>query len=152
MSQPNVLMIGTGEYTTGYVHNSASESDKSAGVVALSLFELRRQGRVGNLTMVGTNGTKMQGIRQHLQKMIGDVYQGIDVSLETLPADDVPRDPQAYLAAVEMMKSGDLVTVFTPDDTHFEIATEAVKRKLHVLRQTDCEDARSASSVARCLD
>lgn len=28
---PNVLMIGTGEYTTGFVHNDASKSDKGAG-------------------------------------------------------------------------------------------------------------------------
>jgi len=32
----------TGEYTTGYVHGSASDSDKSAGVVALTMFDLRR--------------------------------------------------------------------------------------------------------------
>ena len=29
MSIPNGLMIGTGEYTTGYVHGAASQSDKS---------------------------------------------------------------------------------------------------------------------------
>jgi hypothetical protein len=27
----NVLMIGSGEYTTGYVHGKASQSDKSKG-------------------------------------------------------------------------------------------------------------------------
>lgn len=32
----------TGEYTTGYVHGSASDSDKSAGVVALTMVDLRR--------------------------------------------------------------------------------------------------------------
>jgi len=31
MEKVNVLCIGTGEYTTGYVHGSASDSDKSAG-------------------------------------------------------------------------------------------------------------------------
>jgi D-galacturonate reductase len=30
-SRVNVLMIGSGEYTTGYVHGKASESDKSKG-------------------------------------------------------------------------------------------------------------------------
>ena len=29
----NVLMVGTGEYTTGYVGGTASDSDKGAGVV-----------------------------------------------------------------------------------------------------------------------
>lgn len=27
----DVLMVGTGEYTTGYVHGKASQSDKSKG-------------------------------------------------------------------------------------------------------------------------
>lgn len=31
------------------------------------------------------------------------------------------------------LQAGDFVTIFTPDDTHFEIAMEAVRRKLHVL-------------------
>ena len=44
MSRPSVLMVGTGEYTTGYVHDGASGSDKSAGVVSLSLFDMRRRG------------------------------------------------------------------------------------------------------------
>ena len=53
----NALMVGTGEYTTGYVHGKASSSDKGAGVVALSLFELRRQGIIDQLHMAGTNGS-----------------------------------------------------------------------------------------------
>lgn len=38
-------MVGSGEYTTGYVHGKPSDSDKSAGVVALTLFDLRRRGK-----------------------------------------------------------------------------------------------------------
>ena len=48
MHAPNVLMIGTGEYTTGFVHGEASRSDKSAGVVALTVFDLKQQGRIGH--------------------------------------------------------------------------------------------------------
>ena len=46
----NVLMIGSGEYTTGYVHGSATDSDKGAGVVALSMFDLRNQQLVDDIT------------------------------------------------------------------------------------------------------
>ena len=42
-------------------------------------------------------------------------------------------DPKAYLAAMDELEPGDIVTVFTPDDTHFAIAMEAVERGLHVL-------------------
>ncbi len=133
MSPINVLMIGTGEYTTGYVHGIASESDKSAGVVGLTMFDLRRRGKVGGLRMAGTNGTKFPGIREHLKKMIASVYRDMDVEFSSFPSDDVPRDADSYKAALETMEAGDVVIVFTPDDTHFPIALEAVQRGCHVL-------------------
>ena len=89
MSRPSVLMVGTGEYTTGYVHNGASGSDKSAGVVALSLFDMRRRGKVGRLMMAGTNGSKFPGIRRHLHNVIARVYKDLDVSFRSFPDDDV---------------------------------------------------------------
>ncbi len=51
----NVLMVGTGEYTTGYVDGAASKSDKGAGVVALAMFDLRRRGKVDRIGMCGVN-------------------------------------------------------------------------------------------------
>lgn len=133
MNIPNCLMIGTGEYTTGYVHGSASGSDKGAGVVALTLFDLRRRGKVAQLSMVGTTGQKFPGIRAHLQQVLAKNYRDMDVTCETFPDDAVERDEQAYLKALDRLSPGDLVTIFTPDDTHFRIAMEAVERKLHVL-------------------
>jgi len=60
----NVLMVGTGEYTTGFVGGGASGSDKKVGVVGLTLFDLRRRGKVGELSMVGTTGSKFPAIRK----------------------------------------------------------------------------------------
>jgi D-galacturonate reductase len=51
----NVLMIGTGEYTTGYVGGGAADSDKGAGVIALAMFDLRRRGKVDRIAMCGVN-------------------------------------------------------------------------------------------------
>ena len=129
----NALMIGTGEYTTGFVHDQASGSDKSAGVVALTLMDLRRRGIVGRLAMAGTNGTRFPGIRQHLQSQIGDAYNDMDVHCDTYPADGVSSDPRAYRSALDTLDAGDVVVVFTPDDTHFEIAMDAVQHGCHVL-------------------
>jgi D-galacturonate reductase len=39
-----------------------SGSDKKVGVVGLSLFDLRRRGKVGKLSMVGTSGSKFPAI------------------------------------------------------------------------------------------
>ncbi len=133
MASINALMIGTGEYTTGYVHSQASASDKSAGVVGLSLFDMRRLGKIDRIAMVGTNGTKFPGIREHFQRQIAQAYRDMDVDFDSFPGDNVDHDPTAYLAAIDTMSSGDLVTIFTPDDTHSEIALAAIDRGLHVL-------------------
>ncbi len=122
----------TGEYTTGYVHGVASDSDKSAGVVALTMFDLRRRGKVGRLGLCGTNGNKFPGIKAHMDKAIGQTYKGLDLTLETFPADGV-MDYKAYESALETFQPGQAVTIFTPDDTHFDIALACVKRGLHVL-------------------
>lgn len=129
----NALMIGTGEYTTGYVHGSASQSDKGAGVVALSLIDLRRRGMLDRLAMAGTNGCKFPGIRRHFKQVVGDVYRDMDLSFDSFPADDVASDPLAYQTALGKMSPGDVCVVFTPDDTHFQIALDAVNRGCHVL-------------------
>eukprot|EP00842_Homolaphlyctis_polyrhiza_P005867 jgi/Hompol1/6281/HPOL_002619-RA len=136
----DVLLVGTGEYTTGYVHNAASGSDKRIGVVALVMFDMRRRGRVRAVTLVGTTGRKNAGLRDHLQSRIADAYRGLDVSAELLPHDAVDYDPDAYKAAIDSMPPGSGVTIFTPDDTHYDIALYAIRRGLHVVRSPDARE------------
>jgi len=132
MAPPGVLMLGTGEYTTGWV-GKAADSDKSTGVVALVCLDLQRRGKIGRLAMCGTNGPKLPAIRQHMAKALGEVYEGIDPSVvETFPADDVV-DRAAYKGAVASFQPGDCAIVFTPDDTHFDIALACIERGVHVL-------------------
>jgi D-galacturonate reductase len=128
----NVIMVGTGEYTTGYVHGKASDSDKSAGVVALTMFDLRRRGMVNDLALVGVSGSKFPGIRKHIQMAIGNAYEGLNTHVTTYPADE-QTDPKAYLQAINAASPGDAMTIFTPDDTHFEIALAAIEKGIHVL-------------------
>ncbi|RDL32077.1 NAD(P)-binding Rossmann-fold containing protein [Venustampulla echinocandica] len=128
----DVLMVGTGEYTTGFVGGGASGSDKKVGVVGLTMFDLRRRGKVGKLSMVGTSGQKFPAIREHLHKNISQVYNNLDTSFESYPANDV-RDANAYKAAIDAMSPGSAITIFTPDTTHYAIALYAIERKIHVL-------------------
>jgi D-galacturonate reductase len=51
--QVNVLMVGSGEYTTGFVNGAKSDSDKGAGVVALTMFDLRRRQKVKDINLCG---------------------------------------------------------------------------------------------------
>jgi hypothetical protein len=39
------------------------------GVVALTMFDLRRRMKVDKLSMVGTTGSKFPGIREHFEKV-----------------------------------------------------------------------------------
>ncbi|CCC13304.1 hypothetical protein SMACR_06595 [Sordaria macrospora] len=133
MASPlNVLMVGTGEYTTGFVGGGASGSDKKVGVVGLSMFDLRRRGKVGKLGMVGVNGTKFPAIREHLNKNITQVYNKLDTSFDSFPADNA-KDPESYKAAIDALQPGDAITIFTPDTTHYPIALYAIERKIHVM-------------------
>jgi D-galacturonate reductase len=132
MAPINVCMVGTGEYTTGFVGGGASGSDKKVGVVGLTLFDLRRRGKVGNLSMVGTSGQKFPAIREHLTKNITEHYNGLDTSFESFPEND-QRDPEAYKKAIDALSPGDAITIFTPDPTHYPIALYAIERKIHVM-------------------
>ncbi|GAB5561701.1 MAG: hypothetical protein SynsKO_33480 [Synoicihabitans sp.] len=129
----NALIVGTGEYSTGYVGGQAARSDKSAGVIGLSLFHQRALGNIERVLMAGTNGTKFPGIREHLDRMLGQRYRNLSTAFESFPADDCERDSEAYLRAMDQLSPGDCVFVFTPDDLHFPISMAAVERGLHVL-------------------
>jgi len=56
----------------------------------------------------------------------------MDVSFKSFPADNTV-DPEAYIKALDSMKKGDLVFIFTPDDLHYKMVKEAIVRGLHVL-------------------
>lgn len=131
-SPPAVLMVGTGEYTTGFVGGAQSTSDKKIGVVALVLFDLRRRGLVSALSMAGVSGRKFPGIRQHLHQNISNVYNNLDVSFTSFPNDDT-SDPEAYKLAIDSLPKGSAVTIFTPDSTHYGIALYAIRHGCHVL-------------------
>lgn len=134
MNPPSALLIGTGEYTTGYVHGQAADSDKKCGVVGLVFFDLRSRGKVGSrIGIVGTSGRKFPGIRKHLQENIGDVYCNLTTECETFPEDAVERDTNAYLKALDAFAPGDAATIFTPDDTHYDIAMACIERGVHVI-------------------
>ena len=117
MAPLNVCMIGTGEYTTGFVGGGQSGSDKKVGVVGLTMFDLRRRGKVDKLSMVGTSGNKFPAIRKHLHKNITEAYNGLDTTFTSYPGDD-DRDPEAYKTAIDALSPGDAITIFTPDTTH----------------------------------
>lgn len=72
-------------------------------------------------------------IGEHLHKNISAVYNNLDVSFDSYPPDTAPSNPKSYKAAIDALSPGDAITIFTPDSTHFMIATYAIQRGIHVL-------------------
>lgn len=128
----DVLVIGTGEYVTGLAGEAIAQSDKSFGVVALSLFDMRARGIVGNIMLAGRNGRRFKAIRDHFETNLKGAYPTLDVSFEAFPSEPV-TDPQAYKTALKRLPKGSAVMIFTPDDTHFAIAKDALEAGMHVL-------------------
>ena len=67
-----------------------------------------------------------------MQRCIGDVYGGMDLTCDTFPGDD-EVDPAAYEDATKSFQPGDVAVIFTPDDTHFKIAMACINRGMHVM-------------------
>jgi D-galacturonate reductase len=67
-----------------------------------------------------------------MQRNIGEVYADMDLTCDTFPADDTV-DPKAYESAVADFSPGDVAVIFTPDDTHFDIAMACIERGIHVM-------------------
>ena len=131
----NVLMVGAGEYNVGYVPTAAgAAADKRCGVTAICLFDMRRRGLVGRILLADADGTRLPLARACMEEKIGRAYADMDLTLECWPKDETaPFDPAAPAAAMDTLGRGDLVIIFTPDPTHFSLASAAIARGLHVL-------------------
>jgi len=128
----DVLVVGTGEYVTGLADTSVVASDKSFGVIALSLFDMRERGLIRHISLVGRNGKRFPAIRKHFETNLKSTYPSMDVNFTSYPADDC-IDEDAYKEALEALPKGSAVLVFTPDDTHFTIAKLGLEAGMHVL-------------------
>jgi D-galacturonate reductase len=128
----DVLVIGIGEYVTGLSGDSAATSDKSLGVIALSLFDMRDRGLIKNIRLAGRNGDRFDLIEEHFLKNMNGVYPSLDTAFIPYPKKGEFSD-MAYKDALKEMPKGSAVLIFTPDDTHFSIAKDALEAGMHTL-------------------
>jgi D-galacturonate reductase len=141
---PRVLMVGAGEYTTGVTSSGQrSGSDKKAGVVALAVFDMAKRGLVAKRAAIcgrSASPERWEAVRDHLKASITDAYTGLVADFDQFPkevgdeGDNSGAAEEGFITALrEFARPGDLVTVVTPDDTHFRIAKAAIERGCHVL-------------------
>ncbi len=128
----DVLVVGTGEYVTGLAGENIVASDKSFGVIALSLFDMREKGLIGDISLAGRDGAKFEAIQKHFKNNIHGTYPTLDISFHAYPQTPI-IDKNAYKSALLALKKGSAVLIFTPDDTHFDIAHDALNAGMHVL-------------------
>merc|ERR1712080_82587 len=88
---------------------------------------------MGRIALCGTNGGKFEAIRKHFKEKI--VFSNItNLEFEAFPQAPDVVDTKAYLDALhKFAQPGDVCSVFTPDDSHFEIISAALDRGLHVM-------------------
>jgi D-galacturonate reductase len=67
-----------------------------------------------------------------MKRNIAEVYSDTDITCDTFPTDD-RVDPKAYETAIPTFQKGDVAIIFTPDDTHFEIAMKCIDHGMHVM-------------------
>jgi len=127
----DVCVVGIGEYVTGLSGDNVADSDKSLGVIGLTLFDLRDRGFIKDIKLVGRNPKRFELINNHFKINMQGVYPSLDVSFEGFPKE--VKSDTAYKEAIDSMKKGSAVLIFTPDDTHFEIARYALESGMHTL-------------------
>ncbi len=127
----DVCVVGIGEYVTGLSGDSAAKSDKSLGVIALSLFEMRDRGLIGEIKLAGRDSKRFELIKEYFDTNMKSFYPSLDVSFEGFPKSG--KSDVAYKEAIDSLKTGSAVLIFTPDDTHFEIASYALECGMHTL-------------------
>ena len=68
-----------------------------------------------------------------MNQRIGAVYRDMDLRCDTYPADTV-INPTSYIDdAIPTYKAGDVAIIFTPDDTHYDIAMACIQQGMHVM-------------------
>ena len=126
----DALIVGIGEYVTGLSGDEKADSDKSIGVVALALFDMRERGLIDTISLCGRDASRFKKINDNFAKNMKALYPELDTSFKSFPKN--AKSNEAYKDAIDGMKKGSLVFVFTPDDTHFEIAKYALEKNMHV--------------------
>jgi D-galacturonate reductase len=125
------LTIGIGEYVTGLAQDEAARSDKSYGVIALSLFDMKERGLLSEVKLAGRDAKRFRLIDQHFKSTVKSAYPMLDTSFSPYPKEGFSNE--AYKEALADMTQGSAVLIFTPDDTHYEMAKDALMAGMHVL-------------------
>lgn len=131
MQKINVLIIGAGHYSTGTTSLTGhTATDKDVGVLLPSVLALQLDGLVGDVGLVGTDGTKICKIKED---WISRVEQySLPTDFKCYPADGVV-DTKAYVSALNTMQKPCAALIAVPDHVHKEIIMACIEAGVHFL-------------------
>jgi predicted dehydrogenase len=128
MTKINVLIVGSGHYSTGTtVLSGKKTTDKDHGVLLPSVLELRSRGMIDHISMVARDGTKLKGLTEKIRNMSDE--NGWNDEISFYPKCD-SIDEEAYIKAIEEMPRPCAVLIAVPDYLHSDIMSCCIKNNV----------------------
>jgi len=130
---PNIIVVGNGEYVTGYNDSdSINNSDKKKGVILISLLDLKRRDLINKIIICGRSIEKLEKIKNYFNTNIQEYDNLKDIEYEIFANDEL-KD-KSYEELFEFHKNTKtFVIIATPDDTHYDIINKAIECNLNCL-------------------
>ena len=119
MCKLNILIIGSGHYSTGStVISDSKTTDKDFGVLLPSVLELRSKGIVGEIAIVARDGVRLNKLTPKFYKM-SEIY-GWDDDIQLFPNKETVNN-EAYIDAIKMMPKPCAALIAVPDSMHTSV-------------------------------
>lgn len=127
----NLIIIGSGHYVSGETSiSNHQKTDKDMGVILPSAFYLRNQNKIKNIFVCGTDGDKLEKIKNKFKKF--EEEYSLDVSFKSFP-NKSENDEKAYKRALDEIESPAAAIISVPDHLHFPVIKECLKKNIPFL-------------------
>jgi len=124
MSVVNIVVIGTGMYSTGRGTNSF-------GTILPAIGEWKRSGaNVGKVKFVGSNGNNTPAVLEKFKQF--EQETGITLGIEVFPADKRKNSTEYKTCITDIPKPACAIVV-VPDHLHYEVIKDCLLNDLPVL-------------------
>jgi len=120
----NILVIGTGMYSTGRGTNSY-------GTILPAIIEWKRDKNIlGKLVFVGTNGNNSRALKAKSENLISDT--GVSADISFMPKHGT-KDLLAYKKLISEIPKPACAIIAVPDHLHFQVTQDCLNADLPVL-------------------
>ena len=128
MNKVNILIVGSGHYSTGTtVLSGKKATDQDCGVLLPSALELRARGVVDKIAIAARDGKKLS----NLSEKITSISKSFNCSDDLIFYPQGDRvDDTAYKKAIQEMPRPCVVLIAVPDHIHMEVMSCCIENSL----------------------